>query len=168
MNQVRANEEAVGSLMKKEKERRTQRIQKKMENEKKQRELSHIEEERKKEEEKQGECMSELVKWNDLCLSHLGLEGPLEDALQHHCQESLSPKTLSKQIDGAREKCKQIQKKLDEKQSLCVALKEQVDETVLQQLREQRDEKNQLEEALQIIIRDLSECEVRKEKENKL
>ena len=82
MNQVRANEEAVGSLMKKEKERRTQRIQKKMENEKKQRELSHIEEERKKEEEKQGECMRELVKWNDLCLSHLGLEGPLEDALQ--------------------------------------------------------------------------------------
>lgn len=43
-----------------------------------------------------------------------------------------------------------------------------MDETVLQQLREQRDEKNQLEEALQIIIRDLSECEVRKEKENKL
>ena len=111
--------------------------------------------------------MRELVKWNDLCLSHLGLEGPLEDALHHHCQQSLSPKTLSKQIDGAREKCKQIQKKLDEKQSLYAALKEQVDETVLQQLHEQRDEKNQLEEVLQIIIRDLSECEVRKEKENK-
>lgn len=92
MNQVRANEEAVGSLMKKEKERRTQRIQKKMENEKKQRELSHIEEERKKEEEKQGECMRELVKWNDLCLSHLGLEGPLGGCLT----ASLSGVTESK------------------------------------------------------------------------
>ena len=168
LNQVRANEEAVGSLMKKEKEKRTQRIQKKMESEKKQHEFIHIEEENKKEEEKQGECVRELVKWNDLCLSHLGLEGPLEDALQQHCQQSFNSKTLSKQIDGAREKCKQIQKKLDEKQILFTALKEQVDESVLQQLHEQREEKNQLEEALQIIVRDLSECEVRKEKKDKL
>ena len=36
LNQVRANEEAVGGLMKREKEKRTQRIQKKMEREKKQ------------------------------------------------------------------------------------------------------------------------------------
>lgn len=163
LNQVRANEEAVGGLMKREKEKRTQRIQKKMEREKKQREFCHIEEKEIKEKEIQQACWSELVKWSDLCLSYLGLDGPLEDALKCHCQQSLKMKTLIRQIDSAQEKYNLIQKKLEEKQNLYTALKEKVDESVLQQLHEQREEKNHLKEALQIIIRDLSECEVRNE-----
>lgn len=168
MKQVRADEEEIGSLMKKEKEIRTQRVQLKMKVEETHRELTHNQEEKKREKEKQEECMDELMKLNELCLSYLGLEGPLMDALKHHCQQSTNQKTLRKRIDCAIEKHKQIKRKIDENQSLLTALNGQVDESVLKQLYEQREEKNQLIEALQVIIRDLSECEVREKERNKV